>query len=76
MTVIEQRSEEPQVSYEKTYGFPPNDVYYSFACSSDGIVDPTELNPIAEENFRLCESGQKTIKGKTLQFLCVQIIKF
>lgn len=74
MKIIKHREYFENVFYKKIFGVKPNDMYFAFECSEEGIVDESTLHPDAVTNYHACKNGKKVVNGNIMEFL--EIRKF
>lgn len=70
MKIIKQREFHEGFGYHRVYGVKSsNEMFYSFECDENGIVNENKLHPDGLSNYKLLEEGKKIVNGKTLEFL-------
>ena len=59
MEIISRRQRKTEVSYVATYRQRnKTSPFWSFDCDENGLIDETDLHPVAKENLRKCRNGE------------------
>lgn len=74
MKIIKHRTYFENIGYKKIFGVQPDNMYFAFECSEEGVVDESALHPDAVANYHACKNGTKVVNGKVMEFL--EIKKF